>query len=144
MYHGGVLGRYAVSATPLCYLTYSDEWKLKTNMGLCVCMGWSCALTQLESGMQKTWLRSNSEAGCKSEGQSPDSKQVWQNSGLNMKINSESCVYHKDSSVNTVRALGRLQQPLHLFEQIGSRILLKAEVLLRTNTQCSNSLLSPS
>lgn len=144
MYHKGVLWGYALSATPLCYLAYSDEWKIKTVTGLYVCMGWSCALTQLKSGMQRTWLRSNSEAECKPEGQSPGSRQGWQNAVFNTKINSESCSYHRGTSVNTVRALSQSQLPLHLFVQTGSRHLLKAEVLLRTNTQCSNSLLSPS
>ena len=42
-------------------------------------------------------------------------------------MNSESCIYHSGTSVNTVTALGLSQQPLHLFEQTGSRSLLKAE-----------------
>lgn len=106
-------------------------------------MGRSCALTQLKSDMQRTWLRSNSEAGHKPEGQSPDSRKGWQNSDPNTKINSESCIYWRGTSANTVRALSPSQQPLHLFGQTGSRSLLKAEVLLRTNTRCSNSPLSP-
>lgn len=63
VYYEGVLWVYAFSATSLCYLTYSNKWKIKTIMGLYVCIGWSCALMELESYAEDLTKEQNPKPG---------------------------------------------------------------------------------